>query len=388
MPEPSPNRDLRLDFFRGVALFLIFIDHVPDNVLSYFTLQGVSFFDAAEVFIFISGFTAALVYGRRLAAKGAVYMFAQVWRRAWQLYVAHIFLFVLFIAEVSYTVMTFKNPMYNEEMRVAEFLDEPHVAIVKALFLQFQPTFLDILPLYIVMLLIFPVVLLGLTRRPVWVLALSALVYAGVQVIGFSMPAYPEGRAWVFNPVAWQFLFVVGAALGLYYASGRHVPARVMRFLYPIAAVVLAVSVGVKITWTVHGAWEQFPGLLLRQLWPINKNNLSLFRLVPFFAAVVVVAQLVPANARFLSSRAARPFRTCGRQSLEIFCLSILLSALGHFVLAEYNSGLAMQLVVNTVGIVAMGLTARMIDWYKNMDRRPILQPAPAATRREHDAAE
>ena len=65
MPEPSTSRDLRLDFFRGVSLVLIFIDHVPENILSYFTLQGLTFFDAAEVFIFISGFTAALVYGRR-----------------------------------------------------------------------------------------------------------------------------------------------------------------------------------------------------------------------------------------------------------------------------------------------------------------------------------
>ena len=84
MPEPSTPRDLRLDFFRGVSLVFIFIDHVPENILSFFTLQGVAFFDAAEVFIFISGFTAALVYGRRLASKGALYATAQVLRRAWR----------------------------------------------------------------------------------------------------------------------------------------------------------------------------------------------------------------------------------------------------------------------------------------------------------------
>ena len=107
--EPSTQRDLRLDFFRGLSLIFIYIDHIPSNVLSYFTLQSNTFFDAAEVFIFISGYTAALVYGRRLAAKGAIYATAQVWRRAWTLYVAHIFLFVLFIAEVSYTAATFRT---------------------------------------------------------------------------------------------------------------------------------------------------------------------------------------------------------------------------------------------------------------------------------------
>jgi len=85
----------------------------------------VQFFDAAEVFIFISGYTAALVYGRTLTMYGTLYASAQILRRAWQLYVAHIFLFVMFIAEVSYTVATFNNPMYNDEMRVGEFLIEP-----------------------------------------------------------------------------------------------------------------------------------------------------------------------------------------------------------------------------------------------------------------------
>ena len=220
MPEPSTQRDLRLDFFRGLSLIFIFIDHIPYNVLSYFTLQSNTFFDAAEVFIFISGYTAALVYGRRLAAKGAIYATAQVWRRAWTLYVAHIFLFVLFIAEVSYTAATFKNPMYNEEMRVADFLDEPHIAVVQALLLRFQPVFLDILPMYIVLLLIFPAVLLGLRRHWLLVLAPSAALYLAVQIFGISVTAYPEGH-WYFNPLAWQFLFVSGAVLAYLNAQGR-----------------------------------------------------------------------------------------------------------------------------------------------------------------------
>src|SRR5262249_16166457 len=113
-PQPtSGGRDLRLDFFRGLALVFLFIGHIPEDLLSYFTLQSAQFYDAAEVFIFISGYTAALVYGRTIATHGALYGSAQILRRAWQLYVAHIFLFVIFIAEVSYTVMAFHNPMYN-----------------------------------------------------------------------------------------------------------------------------------------------------------------------------------------------------------------------------------------------------------------------------------
>src|SRR6266481_4418872 len=366
------SRDLRLDFFRGVALIFIFIDHIPENILSYFTLEAFGFFDAAEVFIFISGFTAALVYGRRLAEKGALYATAQVLRRAWQLYVAHVFLFVIFIAEVSYTATTFKNPMYNEEMRVADFLDEPHVAVVKALLLQFQPTFLDILPLYILMLVIFPVVLLGMQRHPLLVLLPSAILYVTVQMFGIAVPAYPEGHVWYFNPLAWQFLFVAGAVLGN--SAWDEGFARVLKLAYPVAAVVFVAALAVKVSWTIHGVWETFPGLFLRELWPVNKNNLSPLRLVSFFALVLLVATLVPRQARFLGSAAARPLVLCGQQSLEIFCLSILLSALGHFILAEYDSAIAMQLAVNAAGIVAMFLTAGMIDWYKAMDRMPLLQ--------------
>lgn len=382
MPEPTTQRDLRLDFFRGVALVLIFIDHVPENVLSYFTLQAVGFYDAAEVFIFISGFTAALVYGRRLVDKGALYASAQVLRRAWQLYVAHIFLFMLFIAEVSYTATAFKNPMYNEEMRVADFLDEPHIAVVKALLLQFQPTFLDILPMYIVMLLIFPVVLLGMQRHPLLVLVPSLLLYLVVQVFGISVPAYPEGHVWYFNPLAWQFLFIAGALLGNPKLP-RATLGGIARQAYPFALVIFAAATVIKVSWTIHGVWEDFPGLFLRELWPVNKNNLSFLRLVPFFAVVVLVSIWVRRDAGFLGSAAMRPLVRCGQQSLEIFCLGILLSALGHFILSEYDSGILAQLAVNIVGIAAMFLTAQLIDWYKRMDRMPTLQAAVAQTRRD-----
>jgi hypothetical protein len=375
----SPRRDLRLDFFRGLALILIFIDHIPENLFSYFTLQAVQFFDAAEVFIFISGYTAALVYGRTLAAQGPLFAAAQSLHRAWQLYVAHIFLFVIFIAEVSYTVTTFNNPMYNEEMRVADFLGEPHIAIVKALLLEFQPTFLDILPLYILLLVFFPVILLGLRRQPLLVMMPSFLLYLFVQITNLSVPAYPEGHVWYFNPLAWQFLFTAGAALGL---GDKRTERRfcLERTLLPAAAIIVTAGFVIKLSWTIHGMWDPFPGLFLKQLWPVNKNNLSLLRLIPFFAMVGVIAAMVPPDAMFLRSAAVKPLILCGQQSLEIFCLGILLSALGHFVLSEYHSGILVQIVVNLAGILVMWLTARMIDWYKTMGRNSAPRPTAAGS--------
>jgi hypothetical protein len=377
---PASSRDLRIDFFRGLALIFIFIDHIPENVLGFFTIQAVQLFDAAEVFIFISGYTAALVYGRILTSQGPLYAAARILGRAWQLYVAHVFLFVLFIAEVSYTVATFNNPMYNEEMGVGDFLDEPHVAIVKALLLAFQPTFLAILPLYIILLVAFPIVLLGLRVHPLIVLVPSCLLYILVQALNLSVPAYPEGHIWFFNPLAWQFLFITGAALGL--PDGREWRSRQwQRAALPLAMTIVAAGFVIKLSWIIHGIWDPFPAIFLKELWPASKSSLSPIRLFSFFSMVVIVAALVPSEARFLRSSVARPVLLCGQHSLEVFCLGILLSALGHFVLSEYDSALAIQFAVNLAGIFAMCLTASMIDWYKTMGRAVVPQAAPTAER-------
>ena len=378
---PSQQRDLRLDFFRGLALIFIFIDHIPENILSYFTLQAFQFYDAAEVFIFISGYTAALVYSRTLALQGPFYATAQILRRAWQLYIAHIFLFMIFIAEVSYTATTFNNPMYNDEMRVADFLEEPHVAIIKALLLEFQPTFLDILPLYILLLVIFPVILLGLRLKPLLVLIPSFLLYAVVQVIDVLCSGLSGRACLVFQPPRLA-ISVYGGGCSRF---RRGSPGRRLRPAgAPLLMAIIVVAVGliIKLSWTIHGVWDAVPGLFLRELWPVNKNNLSPIRLVPFFATVFVVGSLVTPNMKFLNSAIAKPIILCGQQSLEVFCFGILLSALGHFLLSEYNSAIVIQLAVNVAGVLALCLTAKMIDWYKSVGRTP--QPTGVARNRRN----
>ena len=160
--KQASERDLRLDFFRGLALFSIFIDHVDwDSLLAQFTLQSLGFSDAAEVFIFISGYTAGMVYGRAIEQQGLLRAAMRIYHRVWQLYVAHVFLFMQFMATVAYLVDDLNNAIYAEEFRAADFLKEPGVAVIKALTLQFQPEFMDILPLYIVLLAVLPFVLVG-----------------------------------------------------------------------------------------------------------------------------------------------------------------------------------------------------------------------------------
>src|SRR6202142_4040242 len=177
LPAISTERDLRLDLFRGVALWLIFLDHIPENIVNWFTIRNYGFSDATEIFIFISGYTAAFVYGRAMRERGFLLSSARILRRAWQIYVAHIFLFTIFMAEIAYVAATFDNPLYAEEMKILDFLKQPDITIFQALLLKFKPVNMDVLPLYIVLLLLFPPILWLLRRRPDVALAGSVLLY-------------------------------------------------------------------------------------------------------------------------------------------------------------------------------------------------------------------
>src|SRR5450432_3840606 len=112
----AAERELRIDLFRGLALWLIFIDHVSPDLLTWFTIRSYGFSDAAEIFIFISGYTAAFVYGRAMLQSGFVIAGARILRRVWQIYVAHVFIVTIFLAEISWAATSTNNPFYSEEM--------------------------------------------------------------------------------------------------------------------------------------------------------------------------------------------------------------------------------------------------------------------------------
>jgi hypothetical protein len=372
-------RDLRLDLFRGVALFLIFVDHIPGNVLSHFTIQSVGFSDAAEIFIYISGYTAALVYGRLMLERGRFIATVKILHRVWLLYVAHIFILVIFTALVAYNTLAFEQAVYGKTLRVAKFFAEPHMAVIRALELRFQPAFLDILPLYIVLLTAFPLVLVLLRRHALAALVPSLGIYIAAYGFGLSLYGYPGYHPWFFNPLAWQFLFVIGAAFGYARATGRAIPS-MPGWLVGLALLTLAGSALIRLSWIVHSVWETFPAILIGQLWPVDKTDLAPIRLAHFLALAILVVRLIPADARFLRSRLARPIVRCGQQSLQVFCLGILLSVLGYFLFAEWSDSLATQLIVNIAGVAVMIGAGELITWYRTIDR----DKAAVAGRNDH----
>ena len=98
---PVYGRDLRLDLFRGIANWAIFLNHIPDNAVNWITTRNYGFSDGADLFVFISGYTAAIVYGRMMADHGFLIAATRLAKRVWQLYVAHVMLLVIYAAASS-----------------------------------------------------------------------------------------------------------------------------------------------------------------------------------------------------------------------------------------------------------------------------------------------
>jgi hypothetical protein len=359
------ERELRLDLFRGLALWLIFIDHLPTSLLTWFTIRNYGFSDATEIFIFISGYTAAFVYGRAMLESGLVVATARILRRAWQIYVAHVFLFTIFLAEISYVATSFENPLYSEEMGIMEFLKQPDVTIVQALLLRFRPVNMDVLPLYIVLMLSLPMILVLMRWRPDLTLALSALLYALTWEYDLYLSAYPNGF-WAFNPLAWQLLFVFGAWCAL---SGARRMQKVLSSPVTRAVCIayLLFSFLVTLTWYVPQLGHFMPRRLEQWMYPIDKTDLDVLRFAHFLALAALTVYYLPKDWPYLKSPWLKPLIQCGQHSLEIFCLGVFLAFAGHFILAEVGGGAALHALISLSGIVIMSTMAWVISWYKRV---------------------
>jgi hypothetical protein len=336
--------------------------------VSWITIRNYGFSDATEIFVFISGYTAAFVYGREMLSRGVVVASARILKRAWQVYVAHIFLFVIYMAEIAYVASTFDNPLYGEEMGIFNFLKQPDVTMIQAMLLKFKPANMDVLPLYIVLLAGFPPMLWLLLKRPTLALAVSVGLYAVTWQFEWNFPAYPNGE-WVFNPLAWQLLFVFGAwcALG---GAVRLAPMARSRPVLWLAAAYLVFAFLVSLTWYVPHLAAYVPKWLAEWMYPIDKTNLDVLRFAHFLALAALTVRFLRRDWAGLTSPLLRPAILCGQHSLEIFCFGVFLAFAGHFAMVEISDGIGMQILVSALGIVAMVATAALLTWYKDVEGR------------------
>jgi hypothetical protein len=227
---------------------------------------------------------------------------------------------------------------------------------------------MDVLPLYIVLLLLFPPMLFLLRWQPAFALAGSALLYGLAWNFDWNLPAYPNGE-WFFNPFAWQLLFVFGAwcALG---GARRLAPVMRSNIILAIAVAYLVFAFAITLTWSIEPLARFVPNWLSDWMYPIDKTNLDVLRFAHFLALATVTVRFVPRDWPGLQSALLQPAIRCGQHSLEIFCLGVFLAFAGQFIISEYSGGPLVQIAISIVGITLMVATAYLISWYKVMEGR------------------
>lgn len=358
------ERDLRLDLFRGLANWAIFLDHVPNNAIAWVTTKNYGFSDAADLFVFISGYGIAFVYSGTMATKGFVVAAVGILTRAWRIYVAHILLFVFYVAAIGYIAQRYDHAHLLDEFNIRRLIADPIEFLKHGLLLEFKPLNLDVLPLYIVLMATFPPVLWLLVRSPNVALAMSFVGYAAAGTFGWNLPSYPDG-VWYFNPFAWQFLFVIGAWVSL---DRTGVVQWLTRSRLALFLAVLFLLFGLAITVGVRfGVASATPGSLVALFVPNDKTNLAPYRIVHFLSLALIVARLIPRNSPALKLRVLRPVLICGERSLEVFCTGIFLAFVATFLIELVSSSLAFQLLVSVVGIVAMTAVAHYRIWIRTV---------------------
>ena len=289
---PAKGRDLRLDLFRGVANWGIFLDHIPNNVVNWVTTRNYGFSDAADLFIFISGYTVAFVFARMMLERGFIIGASRLLKRVWQIYVAHVFLFVIYLAEIGYVAQRYDNPSFTDDFNIRGFLANPAQFLFEGLILRFKPVNMDVLPLYIVLMGVFPPILWLMLRRPNLTLAASGLLYFLARHFGWNLTAYPAGD-WYFNPFAWQFLFTFGA----WFALGGS--AQAMPFIRSRTALVFGTAYLLfALIMTMAARFDTLRSMIPPEIYsafnPNDKTNLAPYRLLHFVVFAFFVVRLLP----------------------------------------------------------------------------------------------
>ncbi|KAA2314223.1 OpgC domain-containing protein [Pseudooceanicola sediminis] len=368
-------RDLRIDTFRGLALVMIFVDHVPGNPFEALTSRNYGFSDAAEGFFVMSGIAAGIAYSGRFAPEilrrdGAWAAISPVWKRAWTLYLVQVFLTMWAIAIYAWGANTFGLPKLLSEINLRQVFENTPEALIGIPALTHQLGYVNILPAYSVLLLGAPLVLFCGLRAPRTTLAVSLVLWFGAGLFRLNLPNFPNPGGWFFNPVAWQLIFVIGLLTGMHLRKGQRFVPR-SRLLFGLAAGYLILVV----------AWMFIPALanaLNTQLARLgaagvpffivahDKTFLSLPRLLHVLALVYVLSSL-PVVKSLCASPLAAPLRLMGRHGLVVFSVGTVVSLLFQVFLAAEPDSRVLSVVLPLAGLLLQVLVA----WGAEIARRP-----------------
>ena len=377
-PPIKAPRDERLDFFRGLAMFIIFVAHLPGNAWFDYIPARFGFSSAAELFVFCSGFASALAFGRVFQREGWFAGARRILHRIWQVYWAHLGLAVAMIA-LSALGLWLTGTDYPAALGLTWFSAHASEGVLKLMLLGFTPNFLDILPMYLVLLALVPVVVPLGRASPTALFAAMALVWGLAQFGWLALPGGQEpGMVWFFNPFGWQLVFFTGFAFGMGWLKA---PELRKGALFWLCVAALAISVplnfwaftdAVPLLNTVHEAL--LPGMAKTNLNPL----LYLHFLASAYVALVLVEPVRGQLTRF------RPVVLVGQQALAAFLASILLAWAGGMVLDQIGRSVATTALVNLTGFAGLILVAAIARDYKGggkgRDPKPVARPATRDT--------
>ncbi|MBM1170864.1 OpgC family protein [Microvirga arabica] len=368
------GRNTVIDFWRGLVLVIIFVNHVPGNILEHLTPRNYGFSDAAEAFVFISGLSVALVYYPRMPQSGAFDVMKRCLRRSLELYRVHLIMTGAAVAlfSVGY-VISDEIGMLEAHGRGTVF-DDTARGVTGVLLLGHQLGYFNILPLYIALMLWAPVAMVLMRIHVALALAVSVAVYALARADVLALPSWPDPGRWFFNPFAWQLLFTVGIVTGAFLVQ-RGVPYQ--RYAFAGAVGFLAVS-----TVTMTDAFGLYPNLLWSTFvnFDLVKSDLGLGRMLHFLALAYVVTQIRMGQVLETTAFGTEMARL-GRNALPVFAVGSVLSAAGEVMmtLAAVKSSASphvVGMVFTLFGILALLGLARYLEWKKKGSTAPKLERA------------
>jgi hypothetical protein len=359
-------RDTRLYLFLGLANWFIFLDHIPNNMVSSITLRNFGFSGAVDLFVFIIGYTAALAYAPIMLERGTIVGATRVLRRTWQLYAAFIVLFAIYAVSIGDVATRYAAPDILYEFNVAGLLEDPVRTVAHGLLLQSRALNLDLLQLSVVLMACFPVVLWLMLRAPNFTLAGSLALYVAARQFEWTLSTFPDG-SWNFNPFCWQLLFVLGAwcALGGVSRVRARFRAPVWKYL---GLVYLIFAFAMTLAGHLPVLGDMLPTWLHNAFIPSDKANLAPYRVLHFVVLALFATRLIAKNWQGLNWPIFKPLIVCGEQALPVFCVGVFLSFAGHFVLVTGSGSLVEQILVSLSGITVMTVVASYVSWSKRQD--------------------
>jgi hypothetical protein len=348
-----------VDFWRGFALITIFINHIPGLYFESFTYKHLSLSDSADLFVFLAGWALRLSVGGPEAPRPTGRVLSHLGSRVVKIYAAQLVLSCLAIAIMAKAATYLENPLILEWHNAAAIFYDPVNAHIGLAMLTYQLGYFDILPLYVVLMVLAPALVLVYRFLPSALLPLSFLVYGAVLILEITPQSWPTKGNWFFNPLAWQFLFVLGFLLAGDEGLGRFARLHHRKLMIVAAPIVVMGALMMK----VDGWWPDPMSVPEPKLLFIaDKSYMTPLRLIQFLALALLfagayryAARLTPVLAQFLS--------LLGRNSLNVFCVGSLLSLGCQILRFVYERSVMVDTVILLVGIGLLGLTAWISEW-------------------------